>query len=150
METLDPDLRKALMNLPGGFNDLQRSTNDRFSSMEKQIESLPEKIFNTKFKVKNGEEKEMSVKDILTDGWNSRSNLEREIRTGEIFVPVIDRTGKESRRKLKDVLSDIVTAPSRLFDSTAKFSSNFVKIGTFVIAIAIVIFTIVTLINGAK
>ena len=150
MEIRDPKILEAILNLPGGFIELQRTNKAEFLRLQTQIEALPQKIFNTKFKVKNGSEKEKSLQDLLIESYEKTERLGREINTGEIFVPVDNIEGKMQMWKLKDILSELRLKPSSMFRKGANISDGLIKIGTVIAGLSITIYIIVTLLKGTQ
>jgi hypothetical protein len=148
MDTLDPKLKEALMNLPGGFAEMQREHNLRFKGIEDKIIALPKTIFETKVKVKNGSEKEISFLDAVTQNWERTAKLETEIKEGSILVPIMDDEDKESYMKLADILTKLYRRPSMWFSKGAKLSENFVWIAKFVFGVVVVIYIIVNFFKG--
>jgi len=114
------------------------------------IDAVPQKIFDTKIKVKNGTEKEVRFLDIVTLNHERTSCLEREIKEGSILVPIRDANNTKNFMSLTDILTTLYLRPTTWFSKSAKFSDNVSKMFKFVFEVSLIIYAIYSIFKAVQ
>jgi len=143
-DQLDSDFKEAIIRLAKEKTDIKF----RVDRLEVMINELPDKIFNTKVKVKNGKEEELSFIDLSIQNWARTSKLQKDLNDGSILIPITDSNNKLSYQKLSDILSTLYLRPSSWFNKTSKISDGLIKIGKVLFGISLIGYIIYTLIKG--
>lgn len=94
---------------------------DRFKiKIADEISTIPERVLESKIKVRNGHTKELSIKTAIIENWERTSHLSQ----GEINIKLEDIEGYEQTWKLKELLSKLNQRPYKTFYRMGKIAKT--------------------------